>query len=61
MYNKKKYNYAVLGFVLQTHFIYDLLIMNDKVESLDDVMIKQQASSFENRKKLVSTEINKEK
>ena len=61
MYNKKKCNYAVLGFVLQTHFIYDLLIMNDKVESLDDVMIKQQASSFENRKKVVSTEINKEK
>ena len=61
MYDKKKYNYALLGFVLQTHFIYDLLIMNDKVESLDDVMIKQQASSFENRKKVVSTEINKEK
>ena len=61
MYNKKKHNYALLGFVLQTHFIYDLLIMNDKVESLDDVMIKQQASSFENRKKVVSTEINKEK
>ena len=59
MYNKKKYYYAVLGFVLQTHFIYDILIMNDKVESLDDVMIKQQASSFE--KKVVSTEINKEK
>ena len=61
MYNKKKHNDAVLGFVPQTHFIYDLLIMNDKVESLDDVMIKQQASSFENRKKVVSTEINKEK
>ena len=61
MYNKKKHNDAVLGFVLQAHFIYDLLIMSDKVESLDDVMIKQQASSFENRKKVVSTEINKEK
>lgn len=38
--------------------------MNDKVESLDDVMIKQQASSFENRKKkllpLKSTKKNNE-